>query len=387
MDKTTEPLDTTIIKLRATTKIIVIFTLILFNACSGIQKSEQEIQQTHLLAVDYYKNHNDSQAIKLWQEVVKYKPTHVEAWQNIAVVQQQSDINAAIKTLEDAVDANPNDAGLNSHLAKLLQQTGKTRKSDELIDKTIKNNPNDANAYNTKALNCFSSGDYKCSVDNLLKVKKIDPKFNGINFNLGLAYEKLRQFQLAADYFKTETELSPLNSDALAKLADCYNALGQNDLAIEYYKKAIKIDPKITWPHYNLAVLTEAKDQKAAVKYYNDYLKLVPNDPHAWSNLGLINLEHKKTAQALSMLKNAVKYGNNQPHFHYNLGLAWNQMNCSFNAYQEYQTALAGNPNLSPAKNALVRLATKNNFQLSSNSELNPADIKKMQSSESKSCK
>jgi tetratricopeptide (TPR) repeat protein len=62
-----------------------------------------------------------------------------------------------------------------------------------------------------------------------------------------------------------------------------YRKLGEFDRAIEEFKKAAQSDPKHINSRYNLGLvlLHDKQDMKAAIKAWEDYLKVDPNSERA----------------------------------------------------------------------------------------------------------
>ncbi len=62
-----------------------------------------------------------------------------------------------------------------------------------------------------------------------------------------------------------------------------YRNAGEIDKAIEEFKKAAQLDPKHVNSRYNLGLvlLHDKRDMKAAIKAWEDYLKVDPNSERA----------------------------------------------------------------------------------------------------------
>ncbi len=323
-----------------------IVTIFILSSCSS-SLSPEKIDELHLLGGKYYSAKNDKEAIKAWKMVVEEKPDHIEAWQNIAIVQEQEfgDFLQAENTLKEAVDKNPENSEIQVTLAKLLVRLNRENEALVILDKVISNDPTFPKAYLDRGLINFKLEKNLESVDDLKQAKKLDPQLYAINFNLGLAYEKLGMAMEANKSFEEETKVDPNNAMAFAKLGDTWNNLNRIDLAIAAYQESLRLNPYITWPYYNLGVLKESLGEDSSAKeYYIKHLALQPNNGHAWSNLGLIYIKERSLIKAIDAEKKAVQHDGNSFAFHFNLGLAYEKNKNYSDAISSYKNAQRLNP-------------------------------------------
>jgi tetratricopeptide (TPR) repeat protein len=147
------------------------------------------------------------------------------------------------------------------------------------------------------------------------------PTCSDCYYNLGVAYAKKQQFDLAETSFKKAIEIAPNSGDAYTGLANVYNATKRFDLAQQasakaseltsaagggggaetlynqgvilwnagkfaeakaQFEQAVKADPTMAMAHYQLGManlnLGQIPEAKAA---FQEYLKVDPNGPKA----------------------------------------------------------------------------------------------------------
>ncbi|MBY0360136.1 MAG: tetratricopeptide repeat protein [Candidatus Obscuribacterales bacterium] len=95
------------------------------------------------------------------------------------------------------------------------------------------------------------------------------------------AYEMMRQekYHLAVDLLNKALDEFPNLSSAHTNLGLAFCRLGQNDLAVEHLQTAIAINPKRSAPWLNLASSFQNEGRlKDSVETYKEYLKRFPND-------------------------------------------------------------------------------------------------------------
>lgn len=137
----------------------------------------------------------------------------------------------------------------------------------------------DANLYE-KAIATLDAGEAKSATKQLLRLEKKNPAHLGIKINLATAYfltEKVEDAKKIANRAHSINE----NIAALQNLLGLI-AIEQKQFtdAEKAYLKAIKLDNKLANAHYNLALLYDQyyQDIPKAYQYYQNYLKLVPDD-------------------------------------------------------------------------------------------------------------
>jgi tetratricopeptide (TPR) repeat protein len=154
------------------------------------------------------------------------------------------------------------------------------------------------------------------------------PTCSDCYYNLGVAYAKKQQFDLAETSFKKAIELAPNSGDAYTGLANVYNATKRFDLAQQasakaaelsaasgggggaeasynqgvilwnagkfaeakvQFEAAVKADPNMGMAHYQLGManlnLGQIPEAKAA---FQEYLKVDPNGPKAAEVQGFV---------------------------------------------------------------------------------------------------
>ena len=88
-------------------------------------------------------------------------------------------------------------------------------------------------------------------------------------FNEGVKYMELGEYELAAKYFQDAINKNPKLAPAWFNLAVAYDITGQDSLAIICYQKAAKLDPEDPDPWIYLAQLYQRHDNpRLAINAY-----------------------------------------------------------------------------------------------------------------------
>jgi len=115
----------------------------------------------------------------------------------------------------------------------------------------------------------------------LLKAAELDPKLPGVHLFLGELYTYKSQIDKAIVQFDDELKISPVNSEALYKLADAYTRVQKWEDAQKLLQRSIWLDSTSTGPYVLLAkvllkknepMLSSRAAQKAIEMDRNNYL-------------------------------------------------------------------------------------------------------------------
>jgi cytochrome c-type biogenesis protein CcmH/NrfG len=128
-----------------------------------------------------------------------------------------------------------------------------------------------------------SPAEVASKVDALKEIVKKDPKNLSAWIELGNLYFDSNQPQDAIKAYTEYLKIKPDNADVRTDLGIMYRNAGETDKAIEEFKKAAQLDPKHVNSRYNLGLvlLHDKRDMKAAIKAWEDYLKVDPKSERA----------------------------------------------------------------------------------------------------------
>ncbi|MFW5871092.1 MAG: tetratricopeptide repeat protein [Verrucomicrobiota bacterium] len=127
------------------------------------------------------------------------------------------------------------------------------------------------------AMKLLNDGQIKAAYDLLLENMQAHPDHIQTRFMLGVIHCRMEKFQNAILLLEPLTEESPDMAQAYVALAAAYAGANRPSDAESALKKAIKIDPSIAEPHYNMALVQLQKkdpDKAAAKKHYARSLEL-----------------------------------------------------------------------------------------------------------------
>lgn len=137
------------------------------------------------------------------------------------------------------------------------------------------------------------------------------PVLYELHYHLGIAYTRLKQYQLAEQHYQTATQQPILDRLKLGAYNNLGNLLkGKGDLfnAEKTYQTCIEIDSNFAIGYYNLGMTLKAKGQlEAALTQYKTAIRLDPKYAEAYQNLGVVLLKLGKVSEGLKAFQQAIE--------------------------------------------------------------------------------
>lgn len=176
--------------------------------------------------------------------------------------------------------------------------------------------------------NIFIKADYQKIINQFQLIQPYSPSNWEHNFYIGASYYFLKKFQNSLDVLLGLNQIIE-NHEIKNFIAKNYQSLRQNDKAISYYSNAIKINPKVANYYNELAnIYSENLKIDLAVQYYQKVLELDQRSNTKmiiYINIGLALYRAGKIEDAMISFKESLKINPNIPNAWLNLGLCYQQ--------------------------------------------------------------
>ena len=136
---------------------------------------------------------------------------------------------------------------LDSHLtvAKQALSSGDYNKAIEEATASIKDNPNNADAYSVRGFATALNGDTTKGIADTKKAYDLDPNNVANYYNMAMVYKLQGQLNESKQWFEKELEKDPSNTWSVYGIATIYADQGDDTKALDWLEKAIKIDPSV----------------------------------------------------------------------------------------------------------------------------------------------
>ena len=225
--------------------------------------TEINIKHAFNLAIQYHQKNNLNEAKKIYLQILKINPNHVNAHNNLgAAYKQLGEIEKAKSCFEKVIQLNPNDVDGHNNLGLLLFELKEIQKAKSFFEKTIQLNPNYVEAHNNLGTIFKELKEFQKAKDCYERAIQLNPNYAMALYNLGIIFKQFGLSQKAVDYFKKAIEINPNYAKAYNGLGIIFNELGNNiKKAKSCFEKALKINPNYADIYWNLHSLVSNIDE------------------------------------------------------------------------------------------------------------------------------
>jgi len=188
----------------------------------------------------------------------------------------------------------------------------------------------------------FSKNDYYLALDDILAVKKCNPKDPEVFYWLGRIYQARLEMGKSEENYLQAVQLNKNYSQAYMALGNLYLKQNKNERALENYKKAASDDTYreayIAWNNIGWIYLLQdnyAEAEQALLKS----LAFQPGFCAAFCNLGELRAKQKKYGEAIIQYQKSISLCPTYSRSHLMLGLEYNREGKVAEACSEFDLA------------------------------------------------
>jgi superkiller protein 3 len=234
---------------------------------------------------------------------------------------------------------------LGVRLARALIGSGRDRDGLALLDRLVKETPDNPYLHFQQGLALYGKGDVEGAIARFRQAIALDPKYATAHYNLGVALKDKGDVEGAIARYRQAIELDP-------KYATAHNNLGvvlhhKHDVegAIARFRQAIALDPKDAQAHYNLGLaLYHKHDLEGAIAHYRQAIELDPRNAPAHNNLGLALQDRGDLEGGIACFRQAIELDPKLAQAHNNLGVALKAKGDLEGAIAHYRQAIELDP-------------------------------------------
>lgn len=250
------------------------------NDCKRAIKIDSQNIKNHLLLADVYFAANKTKFSKdKLEEIIKKFPSQTEAYLKLG------ELYYLVKQYDKAIE----------YVNKALK-----------IDETL------AKGYYIKGNVYKESGDTNKAISSLQTAIEQDPQMTDAYIDLGVLYAA-KNNSLALQYYNNALKYDPKNYIALYNKAFFFQQTAQVDSAMSLYRHILNRYPSSPYVLYNLGTIEFVfrKNNKNAIEYFTRAIQIKPDYAEAYYARAIVNIEQKKKNEAMSDLKECLKYKTN----------------------------------------------------------------------------
>lgn len=230
-----------------------------------------------------------------------------------------------------------------------LEQQGRVSEAEAAWQEIAKTIPGDAEAYAHLGLLQAREEHYEEAIPLYRRALALKPKMTGLRMNLGLAYFKDGDLQLAVTTFEPLLRATPKGSPEALRLTTLIGladyGLGAYADAVPYLKEATASDPQnLPFRMMLVRACLRSKQYQCVLDVCREILTLNAESAEADMLAGEAYDEMKNEVDATTEFQAAVKADPRAPDVHFGYGyLLWRQLKFD-EAETEFKSELANNP-------------------------------------------
>ena len=298
---------------------------------------EININEALQLGIEAHKAGNAREADKYYTAILKAQPNHPDANHNMGVLAVGiGKMEQSLPFFKKALEENPKIEQFWISYIDALMRLEKTDDAKAALKQAYENGAS-GEAFNKFENKLNNVPDPKASQALDPPQDQLQPLFN--LYNQGQLQPALHQAQQLLTQFP--------NSTILHNICGATNmGLKQYDEAVSSFSRAIKINPNYPDAYNNMGIAL--KDQgklDEAIKAYEKAITLKPDYAEAYSNMGSALKEIGQFKEAIAAYEKAITLKPDYADAHNNMGNALKEIGQFDKAISSYQKAITLNPN------------------------------------------
>ena len=276
-------------------------------------------------------------------------------FQRAKVFIQRDVMNQAYEDLNRATAIDSTNTEYLMLLADVAFKTFQIKKASDTFEKVVKLDPKNKDAYLKLSELYFYVKGYQKSLLYSNEALKLDKNLVRAYYLRGFAYKEMGDTAKAVSSFNTVVDLRP-DYDAFIQLGNIY-AARNNPLAVQYYNNALKVEPNNTEALYNRGLFFQNTGEIGkAMADYNTIIKIDPHYADAYFNMGYINsVLSSNWNEAIRFYTEAIKADDQYAEAYFNRGVCFEKTGNKEAAKKDFISTLDISPSYKPAAEKLKK--------------------------------
>ena len=210
--------------------------------CERALELDPDLAAGHLCLGTIYDAQGDRKAaIGTLERAIGLEPTHDEAFRTLAEIYPRDDLEKAIETYEQAIEARPHYWRMYDWLGTLLFGHSKWAEAASSYDKAIQLAPDYVgDSLNNRGATYIYLGRYEDAVRDLKRAIDSNPTSRACS-NLGSVYLRRGEYPLAVYHLEQAFQLNDTDYRVAGNLAEAYHSAGEFENAGQKYRRAINL--------------------------------------------------------------------------------------------------------------------------------------------------
>ncbi len=262
----------------------------------------------------YFESRRAEDGLRVAREVSAQGQDDVQVHFSLGVLlASQKQYKASQLELERADALRPETFEIIYNLGQVYLRDGENAKSELAMNRALKLKPDSSEAMCLLAKAYTNEGRPLDALDLLLRAHKLAPENVDVIFLMAQISMSQNYFEDAIPLLESGIQIAPQRTDLIAALGESYFMAGKVDKAIDQFTKLLKIENSarsysfLGLSYRNLGRFDEAK------KYFEEGIKLDPDNSSCLFNLGFIAERQGDAAGAENYFQQALHYNPDFP--------------------------------------------------------------------------
>ncbi|MDZ4723132.1 MAG: tetratricopeptide repeat protein [candidate division Zixibacteria bacterium] len=333
-----------------------------FKKAAETRGSGEAAPAHYNIGVLYHRLNNDKEAEKSYLETLRFKPGHIEARYNLALIRMDAgEYKEAGEDFEKVI-------ALGFRKAKVFNNLGVCYSKQEQYEKAVKAYENalsidslDAGTYFNYAIASNRAANPDRAIKAYRRALSLDPVYQQAHYNLAILLEGVHQIDSAKSHYRAATVAEPNYTKAYFGLGQLYYDQGRYDSAEIAYRKVVELDPENLKALFNLGLAcTKQEKHEDAAKVYLELVNQDPANTKGLNNLGAASLKIEQFDSAAAYFTRLIVLTHSAEAC-YNRAKAFNELRKYEDAKADYREAIKREPTYAKAYHNLAILEEKSN--------------------------
>lgn len=229
-----------------------------------------------------------------------------------------NNLDIADKYLNLSIKHNPKFGPAYFNLGRIFYIKKKYDEAIKFFLKALTFDKNNKEIYYKLAESFIAKKNYKEALDYLLNCLKLDPSYFSCVYLLGWTYHVLKNYEKAIYFYNNSLKMKQ-SEEAYNGLGLLYRELNLLDIAVENFYKSLLVNKKYLPAMNNIGIcFTEKFFYFDAIKYFDQYLKIVNKSDLVLSNMALAQFSILNFSKGVECFEKSL------------------ELNSSFDVYQKY---------------------------------------------------
>lgn len=223
------------------------------------------------------------QAITLYKKALETDINNIEAYKGLSeIVGISLNSEEILANIKAELETNPNNADLYTAYGEMLFQKNMLPEAKEALLKALELAPTQHTPNSYLAEIYYREQNYTEALKYYEKVLTVNDKKADVLIKIGNIHKNNKNNEEAKTYYKKAIEIEPNNIVANTNIALIYMNTKENEMAKAHTAIVIKEKPEYPISYYINGVIADSeKNYEEAVKNYEKFLNLAPNDADA----------------------------------------------------------------------------------------------------------